>query len=137
MTVPVNKRGKNTLEVWQKSVALTKYTMEIVGNTKNFPGKYRKMNDALIDTAWSISRHLWLANNVYVGAGAPAGNVDERLHLQSVAIAECREMLFEIDLAGKVLHRPAKKTAYWAEMAKSVLDMARKWHEADRRRLGH
>lgn len=137
MSVPVGKRGHNTLEVWQKSVQLTKYTMEIVGNKKNFPGRYQRMNDSLVDTAWHISERLWLANNVYVGKGCDPRAIGDRLHLQQEAISLCRSMLFQIDLAGKVLHRPTGKTEYWAEMTKSVLDMARKWHESDRRRLAH
>lgn len=30
MSVPVGKRGENTLEVWQEAVKLCKYTMELI-----------------------------------------------------------------------------------------------------------
>lgn len=135
MTVPANKRGENTLEVWQKSVKLTKHTMNLVSNTNVFKGRYKKMNDELVDTAWSISEKLWLANNIYVGKGCDQQSIDDRLHLQREAIALCRSMLFQIALAGKILHLPTRQTAYWAGIAKSVLDLARKWHESDAERL--
>lgn len=133
--VPKGKRGTNTMEVWQEAVKLAKYTMEITSNKKNFPARYDTMTSQISETAINIARYLWKDNEVNVRAGAPVENVTARLHMQDMAITEIESLLFLIDLAGKALHRPKKKTTYWAGMAIKTKQLAVAWHESDRKRL--
>lgn len=134
MAVPVNKRGENTLEVWLKAVDLAKYTMEITANTKNFPGRYRAMTDRINDAAIGAAGKLWKANKVFIGNGCDPRAKQDRAYLQNSAINDLDDLLFLIDLAGKALHRPTKKTAFWAEKTIAVKRMAVKWRESDRSR---
>lgn len=134
MAVPVNKRGENTLEVWLKAVDLAKYTMEITANTKNFPGRYRVMTDRINDAAIGAAGKLWKANKVFIGNGCDPRAKQDRAYLQNSAINDLDDLLFLIDLAGKALHRPTKKTAFWAEKAIAVKRLAVKWRESDRSR---
>lgn len=135
MSVPVGKRGENTLEVWQEAVKLCKYTMEITANKKNFPGRYAPMVNRINDCAVGIAENLWKANKTYVGEGCDPRNIKDRLYLQNRAIEQCNTMLFLIDLAHKVLHRDTTKTMYWGEMARKTKQLAVKWRESDYSRL--
>lgn len=134
MSVPVGKRKENTLEVWLKAVDLAKYTMEITASTKNFPGRYRAMTDRINDAAIGVAGKLWKANKIFVGNGCDPRAKQDRAYLQNSAINDLDDLLFLIDLAGKALHRPTKKTAYWAEKAITVKHLAVKWRESDRSR---
>lgn len=144
----MNKRGENTLQVWLDAVALARYTMEITANKKNFPARYDEMTGRINACAINAAGDLWKANQIYVGKGSDALTPEqaqadgerlarawsERLGLEHKAIEELNEMLFLIDLAGKVLHRPAKKTLYWANLARGVKHLAVKWRESEAKR---
>lgn len=133
--VPAGKRGINKLEVWQEAVKLARYTMTIVSNENTFPERYSAMNDRISNSAIAICEYLWKANNINVKEGCPRENIEERLHLQDMAIAEINTILFLIDLAGSILHRPEKKTIYWGGMAVRVKSLAVAWRESDKKRL--
>lgn len=134
MSVPVGKRGENTLEVWLAAVDLARYTMEITSNTKNFPGRFRPMTDRINDAAISAAGDLWKANEVYIGKGCDPRAKDDRKYLQNRAITSLNDLLFLIDLAGKTLHRDAKKTMFWAAKARRAKQLAVKWRDSDRSR---
>lgn len=134
MSVPVGKRGENTLEVWQKAVRLAKYTMEITSNKKNFPARYDAMTSRIVDCAVDAAGDLWHANRVYIGHGCDPRALEDRRYLQNKAVNELDDLLFLIDLAGKVLHRDTRKTVYWADLARGVKQMAVKWRDSDRGR---
>lgn len=134
MSVPAGKRGENQMEVWMEAVALAKYTMEITSNTKNFPGRYRAMTDRIVDASVSAAGDLWKANKVYIGSGCDPRAKDDRRYLQNRAISSLNEMLFLIDMAGKVLKRPGSKTVFWADKARKVKKLAVAWRDSDRKR---
>ena len=134
MTVPVGKRGENILEVWLKAVELAKYTMEITANTKSFPGRYRPMVERINAAAIEAAGDLWKANKVFVGQGCDPRAREDRRFLQNRAINHLDDLLFLIDLSGKLLHRDGKKSAYWAGMAVKVKQLAAKWRDSDRSR---
>ena len=125
MTVPVGKRGENTLEVWLKAVELAKYTMEITANTKSFPGRYRPMTDRINAAAIEAAGDLWKANKVFVGQGCDPRAREDRRFLQNRAINHLDDLLFLIDLSGKLLHRDGKKSANCACQAGKGTDYAR------------
>lgn len=134
MSVPVGQRGENTMQVWLDAVALAKYTMEITSNKKNFPSRYDAMTSRIADCAIGAASDLWRANKVFVGSGCDPRAREERRFLQNRAIESLNELMFLIDLAGKVLHRERRKTLYWASLARKVKQLAVKWRESDGRR---
>lgn len=134
MSVPVGKRGENTLEVWLEAVDLAKYTMEITSNKKNFPSRFDEMTRRINAAAVDAAGDLWKANKIYIGKGCDERARKDRAYLQNRAIANLNDMLFLIDLAGKVLHRDKKKTLYWAGKASRVKQLAVKWRDSDRSR---
>lgn len=134
MSVPVGKRGKNTLEVWMKAVELAKYTMEITANTKNFPGRYRPMVERINAAAIGIAGDLWKANKIFIGRGCDPRAKQDRAFLQNRAINQIDDLLFLIDLSGKVLKRESRKTAMWAKKAVAVKKLAVAWRNSDKSR---
>ena len=121
--------------VWLKAVELAKYTMEITSNKSNFPARYDAMTSRICNAAIGAAGDLWHANKVFIGKGCDERAFVDRAYLQNRAVNELDELLFLIDLAGKALHRPSKKTAYWAVLAREVKQLAVKWRgpDADRR----
>lgn len=134
MSVPVGKRGENTLEVWLKAVDLAKYTMEITANTKSFPGRYRPMVERINAAAIGAAGDLWKANKVFIGKGCDPRARQDRAFLQNRAINHLDDLLFLIDLSGKMLKRHGRKTAYWADKAVTVKKLAAAWRDSDRSR---
>lgn len=133
-SVPVGKRGENKLEVWLKAVDLAKYTMEITANTKNFPGRYRPVVERINAAAIGAASDLWKANKVFIGHGCDPRAKQDRRYLQNRAINHLDDLLFLIDLSGKMLHRSGKNTAYWASKTTKIKQLAVKWRESDRSR---
>lgn len=135
MTVPVSKRGANSMEVFLRARELAAYTATICTNTKTFPGRYREVSNRIIGAAWDCARHVWRANGIYVGAGCLPGAADERLGLQRQAISDLDELLFEIEMCYDVFPASRQKLPKWSELACRTKDLIKRWHEADRRRL--
>lgn len=135
MSVPVGKRGTNKLDVFVKAEQLAKHTIELTNNKKNFPGRYQKVIDELVENAWGIADDIWTANNIYVGKGCDPRNIQDRLYLQNRAITRCKRLLFNIQMAHKFFHRSTKSTKYWTELTQEVLELCRAWRDTDVKRL--
>ena len=126
MAVPVSKRSKNPFEVWLAAVNLTRYTMEITSNHKTFRDRYNAMVERINNTVLNLTADLWQANQISY-TSTDTQEYQDRVYLQKRALTGINEMLFLIDLAGKVLHRDAKKTLYWASLARNVKTLTIEW----------
>ena len=135
MSVPVSQRGENRLEVFIKARELATYTATVCGNTETFPGRYKAITNRIMGAAWDCARKVWRANGTYVGRGCPDWAPDERLRLQSDAISDCDELLFEMQLMYEVFPKSRPTLAKWSELATDTKDLIKRWHEADRNRL--
>ena len=90
MTVPESRRGESGLTVHQKADELAKYTLHITENDKVFDPRQAMLIGMLTESAVTIGKDLWMANNIYV---RDAEDLKQRLGLQDDATLRCRGAL--------------------------------------------
>lgn len=135
MSVPVGQRSENKLEVYQRTKKLIRYSLEIMQNKKKFPEFADPICSIILQTEWNIASKIWQANNVYIGRNATDNSKIRRRCLQNESVELCESLIFQIDLIGTVLHRPANKTFYWSNQCIQIAEMLRKWRDSDAQRL--
>lgn len=131
MSVSVNRRGEQKLEVFMRAQGLTDYTLQITTNQKVFSPRFKVLTERLIDAAISIGQDIWEANGIRVDSQRA---YEERDYLQMRAIRRCNTMLYLINQAARTFHLSGRRTKYWCDQVRVVRDLVRKWRDADRRR---
>lgn len=132
MSVPVNARTENKLEVCVKAHDLCCYTLQITANDKTFVPDYQKsLTDKINALAIQIYTDVWTANNIMVKT---AEDYNERKMLQERAARSCNNLLALIDIAKKIFHLSSKRVFYWGGKAVETRNLIRAWRDSDRKR---
>lgn len=132
MSVPVNARNKGKLEVFSKSLALCKYTLEITSNEKVFIPRYQApLTSRIADAAIAIHADAWKANNIVVSSRE---TLEERQALQAASIAACYELLSLVDIAKPIFHLETRRVIYWTKLVLEARSLLRAWKDADAER---
>lgn len=128
MTVPESRRGESGLTVHQKADELAKYTLHITENDKVFDPRQAMLIGMLTESAVTIGKDLWMANNIYV---RDAEDLKQRLGLQDGAALRCNELLYLIRISGPVFHLRQRRVGHWSAMTAEVRKLARGWRDKD------
>lgn len=132
MSVTVDKRQENKLDVFIQARNLSNYTIKICSNDRVFLPQYR--NSITVDiekVAKDIFIHAWSANNILVDSPE---DLHERLELQISAIRGCNDLLALIQLAKPLFHLTAKRIRYWGTQTMEVRKKLKAWHTNDKKR---
>ena len=132
MSVPKDSRkeGKLALAVLARSHA--KYVIQITSNQKVFDPKYsHAVTDDLINSAKSIYRYIWAANNIVVRSKE---SYSHRKEYQQRATMLCNTLLADMEIAKTVFHLSGKRMRYWTAMVVEIRNKTRAWIESDAER---
>lgn len=130
LSVPEGKRSPNKLIAFVKAREMAVYTLKICKNTRNFPGRYRKVIDEITSTAWNIANYIWTANNIYVGNGCDPGNKARRRDYQNRAIELCKSLLFQIEMCYEAFPDAKDKYAGWSDKVERVKALIINWRDS-------
>jgi len=132
MSVPYWKRGKQNFGVLTKAMDLAVHTVELCGNEKNFPKKYRWMlTQEIVKYALKIVTHIREANSINVQNQRDLGT---RRALQVEAYGECEALLTLVEVAYGYLNLESLSIEHWTGMIVDVEDGISAWRKSDRER---
>lgn len=134
MSVLVNQRGEQKLEVVTKAIALADYTIQICKNEKNFPKRDRwiltsKITNLSLDIVTGVRK----ANDVRVTSRE---DYIFRRQLQVEAAGNCEALLTLIDIAYRNLGLESRRVEYWTGLIIELEKLISKWRKSDRERYG-
>ena len=135
MSVPVPVRGKSKLEAQTATEEMIVHTIKIMSNPNVFDPKYSLLINRVIDCAVDIGQDMWEANGIMVGNDPRKWQA--RRGLQERACRHFDVLLYLVTLSKRAFHLRTAKFTYWAGLVTKARNLARAWHDSDRRRYGH
>lgn len=134
MSVVKSKQKEGKLVVVTKARELAQYTLQICGNEKNFPKRYRWcLTSKIVDSAMNIMNSVNMANSVFVpdDARIAADDLKARRQYQTRALAETYALIGMIDLSYKLYGLEASRVEHWARQVYNVQNLVRNWRKSD------
>lgn len=133
MTVQKSKRGTGKLAVITLSRRLSRYTMRICTNEKNFPKRFRWcITQKIVNFALDISNLLVMANSVFIQTKA---DLELRRSYQKQALSTSYALLSMIDLANLSFHIKGRRIEYWTYLVTGIQKLLRGWIDSDAKKV--
>ena len=134
MTVLKRLRNESSMSVILRARELAVYTMQVCGNEKRFPKRYRWCITAkVVEEAKEILRKLTFANSMRVDVPEEG---QQRRMMQAKAMAHSFCLLTEINIAFDFLGLPEREVRHWTGLVMEVQRLLKAWQKSDAARQG-
>lgn len=135
MAVVAGKRKDGELKFLTGSAKLAKYTMDICGNEKSFPKRYRWcFIGKIVDAAIEIYVVAFRANKVYVDPGDMEAAM-RRFNLQSESIEATYQLEALANLAYQMFGLDESRIEFWTTLINEARNKLRSWRKSDKERF--
>lgn len=130
MSVPESQRSANKLEVLNKTLEVSTYSIRIMANRKKFDPCYDEvLGKDIKSAALTIYRYTWLANDLKVTSRE---SYLARNELQRRAVGACNDLLIFINVAHLLYHLKGKRVEHWTAITMESRKLLRAWINAER-----
>ncbi|SHJ78614.1 23S rRNA-intervening sequence protein [Geosporobacter subterraneus DSM 17957] len=123
-------KNDNPLQILPVAADLIDYTLNLTDNKNHFPKKIRfTIVNRIQERVLSIYEKLLEANEIF-----PIRNETDRirrLELQRAALADCKMLLFYIELSRKRGYIDKGSFEYWTKKTLDVKFMSAAWYKAE------
>lgn len=135
MAVVAGKRKDGELKFLTNSAQLAKYTMDICGNEKCFPKRYRWcFIGKIVDVAIEVFVVAFRANKVYVEPGDMDAAM-RRFNLQSESIEASYQLEALANLAYMMFGLEESRIEFWTKLINESRNKLRSWRKSDKERF--
>ena len=133
MAVVAGKRKDGELKFLTTSAQLAKYTMDICGNEKCFPKRYRWcFIGKIVDAAIEVFVVAFRANKVYVEPGDMDAAM-RRFNLQSESIEASYQLEALANLAYMMFGLEESRIEFWTKLINESRNKLRSWRKSVQR----
>ena len=129
MSVVKSKRTESELEVVNKAIALSSYTIHICSNEKNFPKRYRWcLTGKIVEHTIDACNYINMANSVFVSSDR---DFQTRRQYQNKALASTYALLTMMDIAYRTFGIDDDRIEHWVGLVIDVQNLIRNWRKSD------